>query len=117
MGARNLAYRSSCLADLPESELLEVLGQPDTEELYTLDGEPLGKGVPKQMVRLAEWIGWPHDDDELDDNICVIDFGESFDFDNKPKQLAQPAGERAPETILTDSVDHRQDLWRVGLTV
>lgn len=112
-----MAYTSSCLANLPESELLEVLGQPETEEVYALDGESLGKGVPTQMVRSAEWSGWPHEDDELDDNICVIDLGESYDFNNKPKQLAQPAGERAPETILTDSVDHRHDLWRVGLTV
>ena len=114
---RNLAFTSGRLPHLSEIELLEILGLPESEDLIRLDGEPLGEGIPKQLVKSAEWVGWPDEDDEDDDDIRVIDLGEAFFQDAVPKRLAQPGGLQAPETIFTGKFDYRLDLWRAGLIV
>jgi serine/threonine-protein kinase SRPK3 len=82
--------------------------------LARIDGQPLGLGVPKQLVKTADWANWI---DENEEDVRLIDFGEGFVQGSKPDILAQPADLRAPETIFTDQFDHRLDLWRVGITV
>ena len=114
---KNLAFHNGRLSHLAEEELFEALGHPEPEDLIRLDGEPLGPGIPIQIVESARWTGWPLDDDEDDENIRVIDLGEAFNQDTVPEKLAQPGGLQAPETIFTGRFDHRQDLWRVGLVV
>jgi len=105
------------LSHLSEKELFEVLGLPESEELVRLDGECLGEGVPNQLVKSAEWVGWPDEDDEDDEDIRIIDLGEAFIQDAVPERLAQPGGLQVPETIFTGRFDYRLDLWRAGLIV
>ncbi|TVY46844.1 Protein kinase [Lachnellula occidentalis] len=95
-------------------DLFEVLGLPEFEELTRIDGQPLGPGVPKQLVKRAFWDDWIDEDEE---DIRIIDFGEVFVEGSNPGILAQPPDLRAPETIFTDLLDHRLDLWRAGITV
>jgi len=102
---------------LSEEELFEVLGPSGTEEVIRVDGRPLGEGVPRQLIKSTEWIGWPYEDDEEDEDIRLIDLGEAFIRERIPEKLAQPGGLQAPETIFTDKFDYRLDLWRAGLTV
>ena len=117
LSTRNLAFYNGRLSRLSGEELLEVLGSPDAEELTRLDGEPLGQGIPTQLVESTRWTGWPLNDDEDDENIRIIDLGEAFTKDTVPEKLAQPGCLQAPETIFTGKLDYRQDLWRVGLVV
>lgn len=113
----NVAFCNRRLSKLPEAEIFEALGHPEPDELTRVDGQPLGQSVPSQLVQSAQWTGWPLDDDEDDENIRIIDFGEAYDKDAAPVRLAQPDGLQAPETIFTGRFDYRQDLWRVGLVV
>lgn len=99
---------------MPEKELFEILGAPESEDLVRVDGQPLTPGVPRQLVKAAGWDNWIDEDDE---DIRVIDFGEVFIQGSQPDSLAQPPDLRAPETIFTDQFDHRLDLWRAGVTV
>lgn len=83
-----------------------MLGLPEQEELIRVDGAPPDNGVPKYLIKSAEWAGWPserseHDDDDDDDDdldeddeedICLIDLGEAFPHDDIPEKLAQPSG-------------------------
>ena len=117
LSVRNLAFTSGRLSHLSEEELFEVLGLPESEELIRLDGESLGEGIPNQLVKSAEWVGWPDGDDEDDEDIRIIDLGEAFIQDAVPERLAQPGGLQVPETIFTGRFDYRLDLWRVGLIV
>lgn len=55
--------------------------------------------------------------DEDEEDIRLIDFGESFRRGEEPEHLSQPVDIRAPEIIFTDKVDHRVDLWSAGLVV
>lgn len=122
LSTKNLAFYNARLSRLSREKLFDALGSPDAEELTRLDGKPLGRGIPKQLVESTQWPGWPldeEDEDEYDDddNIRVIDFGEAFTQDTAPDKLAQPGSLQAPETIFTGKCDYRQDLWRVGLVV
>ncbi|PVH68316.1 kinase-like protein [Cadophora sp. DSE1049] len=110
----NLGFTCPRLAHLPQEDLFEVLGIPEFEALARVDGQPLQPGVPKQLVKKADWENWIDEDDE---DIRLIDFGEAFVQGSKPDSLAQPPDLRAPETIFTDRFDHRLDLWRAGVTI
>jgi len=84
------------------------------EELTRIDGKPLDKGVPKQLVKAVCWVEWVDEDEE---DLRLIDFGESFLQGAEPKAIPQPDSLRAPETIFMDSFDYRLDLWRAGCVV
>lgn len=68
----------------------------------------------KHIVRRAEWDGWIDEDEE---DIRLIDWGESFRQGEEPERLAQPADCRAPETLFAEKIDYRVDLWRTGVVV
>lgn len=70
--------------------------------------------MPTQLVKAAEWDEWIDEDDE---EIRLLDFGESFFQGEEPKKLAQPSSLRVPETIFTNFFDYRVDLWRAGCMV
>jgi len=96
------------------NDFLKVLGAPESEELARLDGKPLDNGLPNQLVKAAGWDEWIDEDDE---DLRIIDLGESFLQGAETKTLAQPRCLQAPETIFTDSFDYRLDLWRGGCVV
>lgn len=97
-----------------EEELFDVLGSPEIEPLARIDGTPLENGLPTQLVKAAEWVDWIDEDDE---DIRLIDIGESFLQGEEPEKLAQLGTLRVPETIFTDCFDYRVDLWRTGCMV
>ena len=100
----NLSYAS-------EIELFEVLGTPEIEPLVRVDVASLQNGLPTQLVKAAEWVEWV---DEEDEEIRLLDVGESFLQGEEPKMLAQPGTLRVPEIISKGSFDYRVDLWRAG---
>lgn len=114
ISGRNIAFTCNSLSNATEEQLFEVLGSPEIEPLARIDGKPLEVGLPTQLVKAAEWVDWIDEDDE---DLRVLDFGESFFQGKEPKKLAQPGSLRVPETIFTDSFDHRVDLWRTGCMV
>lgn len=54
---------------------------------------------------------------EDEEDVRLLDFGETFTNGTEPERIAQPGGLRAPETLVTDRFDHKLDLWRVGAVV
>jgi serine/threonine-protein kinase SRPK3 len=114
ISGRNIAFTCSHLSNATEQQLFDVLEAPETEPLARIDGMPLPNGLPTQLVKAAEWIDWIDEDDE---DIHLLDFGESFVQGQEPYRLAQPGSLRVPETIFTDVFDYRIDLWRAGCMV
>ena len=102
------------LSKLPKNRLFRILGSPESEALVRLDGKPLDKGLPNQLVKAASWDDWINEDRE---DIRIIDLGEAFIHGAEPTTLAQPGPLRAPETIFAHSFDYRIDLWRAGIMV
>ena len=99
---------------MTEECLFEVLGSPETEILARLDGEPLSKSQPGQLVKAVSWADWIDEDEE---DIRIIDLGEAFLQGVGCIKLSQPSSLQAPETIFTGSLDSRIDLWRAGIVV
>lgn len=114
ISGRNVAFTCNKVLNSPGQELFDVLGSPKTEPLALIDGTPLDKGLPTQLVKAAEWVDWIDEDEE---DIRLLDFGESFLEGEQPEKLAQPSNLRVPETIFTDRFDYRLDLWRAGCMV
>jgi hypothetical protein len=52
-----------------------------------------------------------------DEDIRVIDFGLAFNQEIGTEYNGPVSEMAAPETIFTNQVDHRSDLWAVGLIV
>lgn len=95
---------------------MEILGAPIINDVVRLDGQPLDPSLPRHLVRLTNWNLWVDKDEE---DIRLLDWGECFTQGEEPEpaRLSQPGDSVAPETIFTDKVDHRADLWRAGITV
>lgn len=114
MHTGNIAFTLPCLNSLTEEQLLKQLGAPETGEVTRLDGKPLGPGVPKYLV----WPScFPVSKAMLLNSIKVIDFGESFTRNVKPRTLHTPLAVRAPEVIFAEDIDFRVDLWSMGCMV
>jgi hypothetical protein len=112
ISGRNIAFSCTHLSNVTEEELFDVLG-------FNWAAGPhwwhaFGNGLPTQLVGAAEWAEWIDEDDE---EIRLLDIGESFLQGEEPKTLAQPGTLRAPETIFMDRFDFRVDLWRAGCMV
>ena len=58
-----------------------------------------------------------HVEDKIDNPVKILDFGESFVFDDRPRNLSQPAILKAPEVMYGDVLDYRVDLWGLGCLV
>lgn len=114
ISGRNIAFSCTHLSNTTEEQLFDVLGSPEIEPLTRIDGTPLENGLPTQLVKAAGWDEWIDEDDE---EIRLLDFGESFFQGEEPKTLAQPGSLRVPETIFTNSFDYHIDLWRAGCMV
>lgn len=93
---------------------MRIIGEPVVETLIREDGQPVEPRFPKHIVRRAEWYKWL---DEEQEDIRLIDWGESFGRGEEPSQVALPIDCKAPETIFTDRLDYRIDLWTAGIVV
>jgi serine/threonine-protein kinase SRPK3 len=99
---------------LREEEFLQKLGQPETGNVQRKDGQPLGLGVPRYLVKPTFY---PIDVKSSFRSIKIVDFGQSFLNDECPGVLNTPLPVRAPEIIFKDKVDHRMDLWSMACLV
>ncbi|KAJ5520961.1 kinase-like protein [Penicillium fimorum] len=114
VSGRNIAFTCNNLLNSPDKKFLAVLGPPKVEPLARIDGTPLDNGLPTQLVKAAGWVEWTDEDEE---DIRLLDMGESFLPGEKPEKLAQPSNLRVPEIIFNDRFDYRLDLWRAGCMV
>ena len=114
ISGRNIAFTCGKLSQATKEDLFSVLGQPEVDNLVRLDGQPIKDSLPKQLVNVADWENWI---EEYEEDLRVIDFGEAFMQGEEPERLAQPAGMQVPESIFTDTLDYRMDLWRIGIVV
>ena len=114
ISSRNIAFTCGQLSQATKEDLFSVLGQPEVDNLIRLDGQPINNNLPKQIVNVATWGDWT---EGYEEDLRVIDFGEAFMHGEEPERLAQPGALRVPESIFTDTLDYRLDLWRTGIVV
>lgn len=72
----NILIKLANLNQLPEDELLSRLGQPRKVYVRVDSGEDLPASSPRYLTLPADTSRL--DDIYITDQICVIDFGESY---------------------------------------
>lgn len=97
--------------------MISLLGQPQKAQVRTESGEDLPASSPKYLVLPADMshLGNKY----LTDQICVIDFGESFPISSPPTELGIPENYLPPELLLEeeDAISPACDLWALGCTL
>ncbi|KAH8808513.1 kinase-like domain-containing protein [Xylogone sp. PMI_703] len=114
INGNNIVFTSECLSDWTQKRLFKITGKPKASKLIRLDKKPIDKGLPAHLVKAMKWHLWIYDDEE---DLKLIDFGESFLRGTEVEELAQPTDLVVPESIFTESIDYRVDLWRAGLMI
>lgn len=110
----NVVFTGRSLASLSEQALFGIIGHPKTASLFLADESLPGPHLPKQLVGTVQWADWIG---EYHEDLCLIDFGESFPFGEVPTDRAHPGNLRPPERVLGDKFDYRVDLWQLGCVV
>ncbi|KAF2492953.1 kinase-like protein [Lophium mytilinum] len=112
---RNLSFVIPSLHTLTEAELLQKLRNPEIGAVTRKDGKPLEPSLPAYLVRPTFY---PTDVSLSQQQIKIIDFGESFFSNNDvPLMLHTPLCVRAPEVIFGEKLDYRVDLWSAGCMI
>lgn len=105
----NLCF--TCYSALETDEYLwrDLGGQPHTVPYES--EEPRPAHLPKNLVRVASWASWY---DSPWEDICLVDWSESFPIDESRSSIPQPWNMRSPEGFFLKSYDRHLDLWRAG---
>lgn len=114
ISSNNIVFTVSNLLQASEEEFWRNIGRPVVEDLVREDGQAVEPRFPKHIVRRAEWNMWVDEDEE---DIRLIDWGESFRRGEEPATVAQPIDCKAPATMVTDRLDYRIDLLTAGIVV
>lgn len=51
------------------------------------------------------------------DQVCIIDFGESYDLSNLPTHLGIPSDYCSPELIFNTSIQVGTNIWALASTI
>jgi serine/threonine-protein kinase SRPK3 len=98
-----------------DQKVYDVFGEPETEEIDRLDGQPRGASAPPELVEpipAIKFMAW----DLVQVDAVVIDFGQSFQVSAKPPNY-QPAtanNYRAPETRFEGAFTLATDVWSLA---
>ncbi|KAI1347920.1 kinase-like protein [Xylaria sp. FL0043] len=114
----NILVKLANLDQLPEDKLISLLGEPQKAYVRTESGEDLPASSPQYLTIPADTsrLG----DEYLTDQICIIDFGESFPISSPPEDLGMPENYLPPEVLLEDqenAIGPACDLWALGCTL
>ncbi|TVY65765.1 Serine/threonine-protein kinase SRPK [Lachnellula suecica] len=115
----NILVKLASLDHLSEEKVLSLINQPEKSQVLTESGEKLPPSTPDYLVASADpsRLGVEY----LKEEICIIDFGESFPTSSPPANLGIPENYLPPE-VLVDFEDETAiglgcDLWALGCTL
>lgn len=108
----NVAFTCDVALNGEEDIFVALGGQPVTAT-YT-SKEPLSPGMPRMLVKTADWDMWTDRDEE---DIRLLDWGLAFPIGQAVTTLPQPIDLRSPETFFCASIDYRHEMWRAGCVV
>ncbi|RDW93837.1 uncharacterized protein DSM5745_01159 [Aspergillus mulundensis] len=109
----NILLRVDGLDGLSEEELAGVLDQPSGPTVVKLDNANPEANPPRYILRPALWITKRL----FTDQICVIDFGESFNVSDPPEHNGIPFDYAPPELALWGAFGPSSDIWALALTM
>ncbi|CAI6326804.1 unnamed protein product [Periconia digitata] len=111
----NILLRLSGLDELEEDSLFRLLKEPERDLILLADGSRPGRGAPEYVVRPLNLSTLPSE--MLTNNICLIDFGESFPVDIPPSDLGIPVSYSSPELLFEHDAAQSNDIWALACTI
>ncbi|KAJ3927549.1 MAG: kinase-like domain-containing protein [Lentinula lateritia] len=99
-----------------DNKVYTHFGSPIMDEVRTCSGQVVGPHAPSELV---EAIGHDAFANILEENIIVIDFGQSYRAPDPPKDYepATLADYMSPETRFEKRVGPEADVWQVGCAI
>ena len=94
------------------------LGEPETEEVTTCDGEPLPPCVPAELVAPID-ISAATDASFLQESVILADFGQSYAIASPPSDY-EPAtvlNYYPPEVRFEGRATFEADVWMLGCAI
>ena len=103
-----------------EEEVLSLMGEPETTEVYVRKDSrptPAVPYAPKYLVFPPDFECFELSD--ISPSVQVIDFGQSFNTDKNPLPtiFGIPVNYASPEVTLDSSATESMDLWSLGCTL
>ena len=95
----NIAFELPCLDSWTVEQVHERFGEPSTDMISRLDGQPLGPEAPPYTVRPAYF--WTPGEEGLMKPLKIIDFGEASFFKGERKKMHSPMLLRPPNRFST----------------
>lgn len=111
-----MLLKLSGLDGLEESRVIRALGEPiQNKVMAESEDYPIGPSAPEYLVL-------PVNFSEIDpcfvtDDVCVIDFGESFETSTPPEFLGTPQVFCSPELVLDRVAGIGSDIWALACTL
>jgi serine/threonine protein kinase len=110
----NLLLKLKSIDDWTENEIYQYFGAPVQEEIQHNPKSRLepGESAPRYIVETAKIPPAQF----LRDDICLVDFGEAFQFDEppKPENIGIPFMYRAPEAIFDFHYNRNSEIWALA---
>ncbi|KAM6517977.1 hypothetical protein FSOLCH5_006748 [Fusarium solani] len=112
----NIMFRIKDLDQVPEDEIYDLLGRPETGSLETESGEAAGPEAPKYIVKTLDFLLARRP--IISEDICLIDFDNAFLASSPPeKLLPTPVEYLAPEVAVGLSGGTASDVWALGCSI
>lgn len=113
---KNIVFRIDNLDSYDKDGIYELFGRPETGPLETEAGDIPGPEAPRYIVRTLDFFA--SGKDILHDDVCIIDFDQSFLNDMPPeKLLGIPVEFLAPEVAIGRHASRASDVWALGCTI
>ncbi|KAK5997976.1 SRSF protein kinase 2 [Cladobotryum mycophilum] len=112
----NMLVRIKDLNHLCEDQLISMLGKPRIRDVCVEPGLKHPPCMPKYLVRSANLVR-DLPSEYLTDQLCLIDFGESYPVSSPPKGLRIPVRYCPPEFLLGNEAlvpAAGCDIWALG---
>ncbi|KAI1085452.1 kinase-like domain-containing protein [Whalleya microplaca] len=109
----NILLRVKDNSHISKEKMLELLGQPEVEELRTISGKLPGPNYPKYAVCQVENISCLG----LADEVAIIDFGGSFHVESPPDFVGIPNKYAAPEARFRLKPGFSSDVWSLACSI
>ncbi len=113
--SKNISFTLPHLDSWPIEKIHESFGEPITNTVSRLDDQPLGPEVPSYTVESAYF--WSPDQDALEKQIMIIDFGEASFSTEERKKLHTLMPLRAPESFFGEEIGLPVDIWALACTI
>ncbi|VUC31965.1 unnamed protein product [Clonostachys rosea] len=101
---------------MSDADVYRLFGEPKIEPLETENGDAPGPEAPRSMVGKVDFFTSGRD--MFSNDICLIDFDQSFVSGDPPeKLLGTPAEWLAPEVAAGRHAGQASDVWALGVTI